>query len=393
MIAPHVTNSGHGSFYQSCVFFLHGIPNHAWLQHLMLQEPSRLWTLPSSFPFETWANPPRFTYLHSFHPISFPRQPQFSSPKQWNKRGTEGHHINLQGFFGRGHHCCIITVFMYVDLSQSILYWRSLRWLLQAMTGFDFSWSSQLYLSQDPGIQDKRHGMVSLLDELCKIKTVLEVPPKKVKAREGLSPRNTQQFYTTWEEFSPSTCGRWRLRMAWCRGRGSWKWIHHRNRNLQSLTGKVSKISPSPNFLPSLGFGPARFSYKWCVSWNIQKTRWWCVQAKPSQPLGIGISASLFVSGDFFFGAYPIASLGSLSNNNCPSASPRNRTLRHYYHLLVASFVYLVTTSGTSRGLFVASADGLSGFPSPAQHLHPDTQVALGKWSSEAYCNRCHLAW
>ena len=91
-----------------------------------------------------------------------------------------------------------------------------------------------------------------------------------------------------------------------------WTWLLKMNSSSQQkLTiphrhGKVSKISPSPDFLPSLGFGLARFSYKWCVSWNIQKTRWWCVQAKPSQPLGIGVSASLFVSGDYFLVPIPL---------------------------------------------------------------------------------------
>lgn len=91
-----------------------------------------------------------------------------------------------------------------------------------------------------------------------------------------------------------------------------------------------------------------------------------------------------------FFGAYPIASLGSLSNNICSSASPRNKTLRHYIICLLLHL--FISLQVLALGLFVASADDLSGFPSPA-HLHPDTPVALGKWSSEAYCNRCHLAW
>lgn len=178
-----------------------------------------------------------------------------------------------------------------------------------------------------------------------------------------------------------------------------WTWLLKMNSSSQQkLTiphrhGKVSKISPSPDFLPSLGFGLARFSYKWCVSWNIQKTRWWCVQAKPSQPLGIGVSASLFVSGDYFLVPIPLHHLDlSLTTFVHPRhlAIKHNKTLRHYIICLLLHL--FISLQVLALGLFVASADDLSGFPSPA-HLHPDTPVALGKWSSEAYCNRCHLGW
>ena len=273
-------------------------------------------------PGRTHANSPT-RFLSS---ISFPHQPQFSSPKCLTKRWTESHHINLQVFLERApllyHH--------HIHVYWSLLIHVVLRIFEIVASGYDRLWFTEVPSSifhRIPESKTKGMGWSVFLMSSAKSKRswkcVLRKWPGKACHSEThehrWSLRMVGVFFARGLSWFPTVMLDYKsfdFYVSWCCGRGSWKWIH-RNRNTQSLpqSWNWKRGPPRSHHLQisctsfpifsltlcrhSVGFGLARFSYKWCVSWNIQKTRWWCVQAKPSQPLGIGISESLCLSGDF----------------------------------------------------------------------------------------------
>lgn len=101
-----------------------------------------------------------------------------------------------------------------------------------------------------------------------------------------------------------------------------------------------SKISSSPNFLHLLSdsltnFMPTLFRL-WACEVLVQMVRLVkhpenTMMMCPSQTFAADWYWNLWISLCLWWllGAYPIASLGSLSNNNCSSASPSNKTLHH----------------------------------------------------------------
>ncbi len=278
-------------------------------------------------------------------------------------------------------------------------------------------WSSQFYLSQDPGIQDKRHGMVSLLNELCKIQTVLEVRPEKV-AREGLSLRNTQQYCTNidegWGWLGFSLQGAFHDSPQWCLTTNhsilcllmQWTWLLKMNSSQQKhtipptimeLEKGPSKISPSPNILHLVSDSLTYFMPTLCRLWagevlvqmvrlvkHPENTMMMC----PSQTFAAAWHWNLWISLCLWCFWWCLSHcITCITCNNCSSGSAIKLFI---IHLLVADLLILLNFLHISWS-FCWFCWWFVWISFRQAHLHPDTRVALGRWSAGVYCNRCHL--